>query len=126
MVVEKIGLNLTQLTNTPPPIPEWTNYTATEFINYIPEHANTVTDGYFGIITLITLGIFLFWLLSDRNQFGQYRYSIIRAFGISMGICLLIGMQLIQIGYIVNFVHLAIIMGFYILMNIYVIIKNPY
>ena len=125
MTVEKIGLNFSELTTNPPPIPEFVNMSAIELINYIPDNANTMTNGYYGLIVLLVLGIFLFWLFSDRGQFGQFRYSVIRALGLSMGICLMFGIQMIQIGYITNLIHLGYFLGFYMMMNIYVIINNP-
>lgn len=125
MAVEPIGLNFTAFQETPPPIPEFVNQTATEFINSIPENANNMTFGYYGIIVLITLAIFLIWLMCDRSQYGKFGYSIVRGWGIAMGITLIFGVNLIQIGYIVDLTHLGVLMGFYILMFIYIIIKNP-
>jgi len=102
-----------------------TNQTQQEFIQSIPAVANTITGGYVGIIILLTMGVFLLWMLSDQTQFGLFRYSTLRALGISLGIIITFGINMIQIGYMTSFIQLNILVTFFILIFIYIFISNP-
>lgn len=124
-MVDLIGLNFSIFKDNTPPELNLLNQTATEFIDNIPANANTMTNGYYGLIVMITLVIFLIWLMCDRSEFGRFKYSIIRGWGIATGITSIIGIILIQIGYIVDLTHLGVFIGIYILMLVYLIIKNP-
>lgn len=102
-----------------------TNQTQAEFIQSIPNTANSVTYGLYGIVILLILGIFLMWMLSDQTQFGLFRYTSIRALGITLGIILSFGINMIQIGYMTNFIQLTILNTFFIIIFIYILISNP-
>jgi len=102
-----------------------TNQTATQFINNIPEQANTITDGYYGIVVLIVLGIFLVQMFSDISQFGLFRYSTIRSLGMALGIITTFGIMMVSVGYMTNFIHLTTLSTLYIIILIYIILSNP-
>ncbi len=122
----EIGINFDVFNNvTFSEFSDLTNLTRNEFIESIPEIANSSTGGYYGIIILIIMGIWLIWMLSDKTQYGLFRYSSIRALAITLGIILTFGINMVQIGYMTNFVHLSILTTFFILIYVYVLISNP-
>lgn len=102
-----------------------TNQTAKEFIANVPVIANTVTDGYYGIVVLIVLGIFLLQMLTDISQFGLFRYSTVRAFAITLGIMTTFGIMMVSVGFMTNFIHLTIISTLYIMFLVYILLNNP-
>lgn len=102
-----------------------TNQSKIQFIESIPETANTLTDGYIGIVMLIIMGIWLVWMLTDISQFGLFRYSTIRGLGIALGIMAVFGINLVQIGFMTSFIHLTILTNLYLLILIYIIVSNP-
>lgn len=102
-----------------------TNVTKEEFINSIPQQANTLTDGYYGIVVLIVLGIFLIQMFSDISQYGLFRYSTVRALGMALGIMTTFGVVMINIGFMTNFIHLSVISTLYLIVLLYIIISNP-
>lgn len=102
-----------------------TNQTTQEFIQSIPATANTITDGYFGLVILLVMGIWLVWMLSDVTQFGLFRYSTIRALTIALAIIVTFGINMIQIGFMTNFVHLTILSTFFTILFVYILISNP-
>ena len=121
----EIGINFNVFQNTSFSDFNITNQTKQQFIESIPETANNVTDGYFGIIILFVMGIWLMWMLTDSTQFGLFRYSSIRALTITLGIMLTFGINLLQIGYMTSFVHLTILSTFFTILFIYILISNP-
>jgi len=102
-----------------------TNLTGQEFVASIPETANTLTEGYYGAVVLIVMGIVLIQLLSDISQYGLFRYSTVRALAISLGIMCTFGVNMLAIGFMTNFIHLVTFHTLYILLLIYIIISNP-
>jgi len=109
MPLTKLGLNLTNLNNiTTPPSFEIANNTA-DLVNDIPAKANEVTNGYYGFGVLIAL---FFWLLYKLNQDlyvgGDHGFSLMRSLGLSSVICSILGIYCVNMGYFVNFYHVAI------------------
>lgn len=102
-----------------------TNQTGQEFIESIPATANSITDGYYGIIILIVMGIWLIWMLSDQTQFGYFRYSSVRALAITLGIMITFGVNMIQIGFMTSFIHLTILTTLFTIIFLYILISNP-
>lgn len=122
----EIGINFSVFNNVNfPEFSNITNSTTQQFIENIPIQANNVTGGYYGIVVLVTLGIFLIWMLSDITQFGLFRYSTVRALGIALGIMETMGVMMMAVGYMTNFVHLTIIGTLYIIVLVYIIVSNP-
>lgn len=120
-----IGINFDVFENTSALYFNFTNMTKEEFIAHIPEQANAITNDYYGIIVLFVLGIFLIWMLSDISQYGLFRYNSTRAFGIALGIMSTIGIMMMSVGYMTNYIHLSTIVALYLMMLIYTIIYNP-
>lgn len=102
-----------------------TNVTAQQLLERVPETANSMTDGYYGIIVLMIIGIFLYWLMTDKTNFGYFKYSEIRGLGISLGVISIIGVVMLSIGYIVNFIHVATLVTLFSLTIMYTFLKNP-
>lgn len=122
----EIGFNYSVFDNiTFPEFSALTNQTKQQFVESIPATANRITEGYYGIIILIIMGIWLMWMLSDQTQFGLFRYSSIRALSITLGIILTIGINMVQIGFMTSFVHLTILTTFFTILFIYILISNP-
>lgn len=108
MPAQKLGLNLTAIQNLATPDFDFKN-TTNEFINDIPVKANNITNGYLGIITLSGLFTFLFWKLSQKDIYGgDFSYSYLRSLGISSGICSIIGLVCLNMGYFTNYYHVVI------------------
>lgn len=121
----EIGINFSALNNLSTPNFGFESLSKNDFIDYIPQNANAVTNDYYGIIALSVMLIFLIWLLSDVSQFGFFKYNSIRAFGISLGIVSTIGIMMLSINYAVNFIHIGTLMALYIIMLVYTILANP-
>ena len=122
----EIGINFDVFANTTfDQFSNLTNQTTKEFIQSIPATANTITDGYFGLVILLVMGTWLVWMLSDVTQFGLFRYSSIRALTISLAIILTFGINMIQVGFMTNFVHLTILSTFFVILFVYILISNP-
>ena len=113
-----VGSGLTGLTNL-------TNTTPANFIANIPVHANEVTGGWYGIIILIAMGIFLVAMLTDITQYGIFRYSSVRGLTIALGIMSTFGIMMMSVGFMTNYIHLTSIVTLYLLLLIYIIISNP-
>ena len=102
-----------------------TNQTAQEFIANVPVQANALTGGYYGIVVLIIMGIFLLQLFSDVSQYGLFRYSSVRALAITLGIMSIFGIMMISVGFMTSYIHLSVVVTLYILLWIYIFISNP-
>ena len=125
MVLDKIGLNFGRVADSSPPAFNWTNYTKEQFIDEIPAQANALTGDYYGIIVLMAISVFLLWVLTEKTNYGFFRYSHIRALGLSLGIVSVLGVAMVQVGYMTNYIHLGILIALYSLMIIYTMLKNP-
>lgn len=122
----EIGINFSAFSNVSfPEFSALTNQSGQEFVQSIPVTANSITDGYYGIITLIVMGIWLIWMLSDQTQFGLFRYSSIRALAITLGIMLTFGINMVQIGFMTSFIHITILTTFFTIIFIYIVASNP-
>jgi hypothetical protein len=125
MVVESIGINMSAIATVTPPVNEFANMTATQFINYVPANANTMTGDYYAIILLFTLIIFLTWKYTEQGQFGDYRLSINRGFGAALGIANIFGIVMLSCGFATNLRHIIILNTLFLIMLIWTILKNP-
>lgn len=104
----KIGLNLTNLQNVTAPSFDFKN-TTEQFLNDIPNKANSITEGFYGLIVLSALFGWLIWKLSEMEiSGGAFGYSYTRSIGIASGICSVIGLFCLNMGYFSNFYHVVI------------------
>lgn len=108
MPVTKVGLNLSALENLT--VPDFgLNRTASEILNDIPRKANEVTGGFYGLIVLAGLFIFLWWKLQQVEVIGgDFGYDQFRAIGMSAGVCSILGIYCLNVGLFVNFYHIVI------------------
>lgn len=123
-MVTTIGLNLNALTNVSAPSYNLTNKTALQLINDFPTIANNTTDGYLGLIVLMIFFIFLIWKLSDRSNYETFYYGYLRSIGIGSGICSLLGIINLSIGYYVNFIHVAYFYGVFVICIVWIWFLN--
>ena len=113
--IQKIS-NIEALQNlTAPNITEYTSVTPETLTEAIRQNAQSITNNWHGIIVLIILSIFLFYILSKKGQYGSFRYSNIKAMGISLGITTIIGIVMINIGFLTNFKFLGVLLILYII-----------
>lgn len=110
MPITKVGLNLSNLQNLTPPSFD-INYTGEEFIEKVPEKANEITQGFLGLIILWALWIWLYWKLSISDyQAGDFGFSKLRAAGLASTVCSILGIFMINVGWFVNYYHVALFM----------------
>lgn len=114
MSLQKVGINFSGIGNvTNPEINVTTN--VVEWVADIPYKANEVTGGNLGTAVMGVLFAYMSITLSDRNEFGKFRYSNIRAIGISAGVVSLVGIVMVNIGYYSNFIPIGIFLGILLL-----------
>ena len=106
MSIAEIPMNLTGLTNiTSPSLSVVTN--PENIFQQIVNNANTYTSHWLGFFMLLSISFILYWSLSDRSPFGDFKYDDMRALSISLGIASIIGVKGIELGLIMNFVTVA-------------------
>ncbi len=106
MSIAEIPMNLTGLTNiTSPSLSVVTN--PENIFQQIVNNANTYTSQWLGFFMLLSISFILYWSLSDRSPFGDFKYDDMRALSISLGIASIIGVKAIELGLIMNFVTVA-------------------
>lgn len=125
MVISEIYINWSSLNNITPPDLNLSNTTVQELLNRMPETANEITNGYYGITILLMMLIFLYWLLTEKTQYSYFKYSEIRGLGIGLGIVNIFAIVMLSIGYIVNIMHVSMLLTFFIMTLTYTILKNP-
>jgi len=116
---------MSAISTVTPPTNEFANMTATQFIDYVPANANTLTGDYYAIILLVTLVIFLLWKYTEQGQYGEYRLSPIRGFGAALGIANIFGMIMLMCGFATNYMHVVMLNAMFLIMLIWTILKNP-
>lgn len=124
-MISEYYINWSSLNNITPPDLNISNITAQALINRVPETANSITNNYYGIVVLLIMGIFLYWVLTDKTQFGYFKYSEIRGLGISLGIINIFGIVMLSIGFITNIMHISMLFTFFLMTLTYTVIKNP-
>ena len=124
-MISEYTINWSSLNNLTPPDLNLTNVTVSDLMDRVPETANTVTNNYYGIVVLLLMGMFIYWLLTDKTQFGYFKYSEIRGLGIALGIISIFGIVMLSIGYITNIMHVSTIFTLYLIALGYTIIENP-
>jgi len=124
MTFTKIGVNLDNLNNINP-INLSLNTTKEKLVQELGTRINNYTNGYWGLIASTAVFAFLFWLFSDISEFGDFRYTKMRALGISACIVSIVGMICLNYGYFINLAHIVIFMGIAILSTIWVWKEEP-
>lgn len=108
MPLTKVGINLSALNNVTQPTFTLKN-TSDEFLADIPTKANEVTGGYYGLVVLVGVFIYLWWKLQQSVlEGGDYDYDQFRSMGIAASICSILGLYCLNIGIFVNLYHVII------------------
>jgi hypothetical protein len=107
-MVSKIGLDLNYLNNIPDLTINLSN-TSKQIFTDVPEISNTITNHWLGYFILLALFIVMYWDLSDKTPLQNFGYSDVRGASISFSISSLIGVTLIEIGYITEFKAVAFV-----------------
>ena len=119
MPLSKVGLNVSALGNITTPeynLPT----TVSGWFAELPRKTNELTGGYFGGIILTTLFGYLFWILADKSQYIDFGYSKLRSAAIASGICSVIGIVMLNIGYFTNLYHVVVFIVVFIITTIWV------
>jgi len=110
----KVGFNTTPLTEINPPSVNISN-TTSGFMNQLPQKANELTGGYFGLGIMITLFFFLIYKLGKGQEFSNEQFSTARSVGISGGVVSIMGINFLALGYFTNYYHVVIFIGIMLL-----------
>jgi len=111
MSFEFVGVNLSASTNITPINISLENNINT-LLQQLPETTNTATNNLYGFVVGIIIFIALTWALSDKTQFGDFRFTELRASAISAGIVSNLLVILLMIGWVST---LRIVGGFEVL-----------
>jgi len=114
MAISKIGLNVSALSNVSVPSINISNSSET-ILAQITEKANEMTNNYLGLGILATLFFFLVYKLGKGDLFAQEQYSTIRSVGISAGVCGMLGIQFLMLGFFKEYYHVVIFIGILLL-----------
>lgn len=108
MPLTKLGINVSNLNNITAPTFD-INFTAEQIVDEIPQRANDITGGWLGFTVLSGLFFYLYWKLQqDLYAGGDHGLSVMRSIGVASSICGIIGLYCVNMGYFVNFYHIAI------------------
>ena len=98
-------VNLTALENlTPPDINISIVNDTTQIVPNLIANTNTLSDGWFGLLVMIGIFIWLFWLLFDDA--GRFRLDIVKTLVFSSGITCIVGIIMLVTGLSTSFNHL--------------------
>jgi len=112
-------VNLTALNNLSNPTFNITKINnSQELINNTVNNANVSTEGYFGLIVMTLIFLFLFYLMFRED--GFFRYDFIESILISSGIITILGITMILSDIITSWQH---VMWFGIIFVIFIIAK---
>lgn len=108
MPITKIGINVTGFEELSTPDFNLKNE-SNEILADIPVKANEVTGGYYGLVVLVGLFVFLWYKLQQTSlQGGVFDYGQWRSVGMASSICAILGLFSINMGLFVNFYHVVI------------------
>jgi hypothetical protein len=121
--MDKIGFNITGLDNLTAPTFDAPTSSA-DFLGKATIRINELTGGYFGLIVLSTLFIYLWWILADRTEYGDFRYSLTRSLGIASMICGIMGYFMVSFGYFSEFSHVGVFLGLGMITTVWVYLEE--
>jgi hypothetical protein len=107
MAHEKIGLNVSALGNITGPTFDIPTSTSGWLAKWIAQ-ANTLTNGFYGLISLSIMFLFLIWKLGDKTSSIDFQFSKIRASGIAGFMCGISGIFMLSVGVFTNLYHVVI------------------
>ena len=108
MVMNKVGLNTSALNNLT--APNITIGSGEVVANSLSTTANSQTLNYFGLGVMVTLFLYLVWLLGRGNELINSQYSVMRSVGISAGVVAMQGLMMLNLGFFTEYYH-AVIFG---------------
>jgi hypothetical protein len=107
MSLEKVGLNFTNWGNITAPVFDIPT-TQEDWVQKSIDKANELTYGYYGIIVLLALFMYLVQWLTDTTYAGEMRYSKIRGVGIAAAICGIMGSYMLLLGFFTHAYHVVL------------------
>lgn len=123
MAIEKVGFDIAGLGNITPPVLD-VNYTAIEFLNMLPQNADTISGGYFAYFILLVMFIVTFWYLADKSELAVFRFSDLRALTIALTITSSMGVMLVMSGFVYSWVAVTSFLLGSLFCNIFLIIQE--
>jgi|SRR6056297_1693777 len=123
MVMDKIGLNVSVLNNLTRPNVS-IGGTPKEIINNFSTNANILTFNYYGLGILVTLFFFLVWKLGRGAEMINEQFSTVRSVGIAGGVCAILGLQMLNLGFFSEFYHVVVFGGIALLSWIIVYLNS--
>ena len=120
MAFQTSGVDLEGIKNLQPIQYNITN----DFLIQVPIKANELTGGYLGMIISVPMFLFLFIYLSDFSQFGQFRYTKLRAMGLSACIVTVMGFVALACGFFNNYYHIVIFATILAIVTIWIYIEE--
>lgn len=100
MVFNNLTMNLEALQNISAPNLSLSNVVS--FDNLVVE-VNSLTNNYVIFASLFIIGIIMYWVLTDTGVWQDFGYDYIRGLNISLGTCVIIGLNLVEQGWSPNF-----------------------
>lgn len=97
-------MNLTALQDVTAPV---LNLSNANIFTSIIDSANSYTNNYLILASMLIIMITTYFLLSDMTPLGDFLYDDMRAFNIATTISALIGLTVISVGWSGNFVNVG-------------------
>lgn len=85
---------------------------------------NEITGGLVGFFILTAIGIYLLYKLSSKSGYDKFNYSYLRGLCISLGVVTILAIQLIQTGFIQDFIAASVFFMLFVISFIIVTISN--
>jgi hypothetical protein len=120
MTYTDIVMNLTELQNiTAPSINISSN--ASAIFGQMIDVANTNSHNLLGLFVMISILFIVYIALSDKSQNADFGYSDARAFAVSLGVALLIGLTEITAGITNNYLSIGTVTMLFLGSTIFII-----
>lgn len=117
MTIDPIGINTTAISDYNLTIDLPTQ--SSDWIPAIIQNANTSVSHHFTFIIMIVWFVILYWALSDKSPFGEFKFSDPRGLNISLGAVTVLGISFIEAGFFSSFRIVALFLVLFILSYIY-------
>lgn len=119
MSIAEIPMNLTKLSNITSPDLNISS-DPTIIFQQIVDNANAYTSHWLGFFIMSVISIIIYLSLSDKTPFGDFKYDDARALSIAFGISSIIGIKMIELGFINNYLSVAQFIYLFLLSIIFV------
>ena len=115
MAVTPYGINWSAMANASINFSVETN--PQQLITDITSTANSGTNHLIAYLILFGLLAILYWVFSDKTPLGDFMYDDARALVISLGICAIVGITMLEVGFLTNFKAVAMF-GILFMLNV--------